>query len=133
MQVVYARNRMLIVTGDQISLLETSFQSRAFGFERDDQHSGLDIQLEMAHHPSMKRNDLARDSDVATAHAAFFDQLAGDELRGIDRDGETKSLCRKYDSRVDADYLAARIGERATGISRIQGGIGLNDVVDRTA
>src|SRR5262245_65006677 len=81
----------------------------------------------------MKRHDLSPQADVAAAHASFFDQLPGDEFRGVDGGGETDSLRLENDSGVDADHLAARVDEWPAGIARIQRRVGLNDVFNKTA
>src|SRR5215510_6565741 len=87
----------------------------------------------MTHEPAVKRDYLSRYADVAAAHASFFDQLARDEFRSVDGGGEADSLRGQNDRRVDADHLAARVYERPAGVPRVQGRVGLNDVVDQAA
>jgi len=76
------------------------------------------------------RDVLSTDTKIGAANAPVHDQVAGDEFCGIDRDGKAESLCRKNDSGVDADHLAAGVDQRSAGISRIERGIGLDDIVD---
>src|SRR5271156_2991397 len=57
--------------------------------------------------------------------------MARDQLGAVDRDGEADSLRGQYDRGVDADYLAARVDQRSAGVTGIERGVGLNDVVDQ--
>ena len=79
----------------------------------------------------MNGNRLRRDSNVTAPDAPIAQQAAGHEFCGIDSDRETDSLRRQNRRRVDADHLASRIDERAAGISRVQGGVGLNHILDQ--
>src|SRR6185295_19931235 len=80
----------------------------------------------------MQRHILAADADLAAAHAAVFDQTAGDELRGIDGEGETDALRRQNDGGVDTDDFAARSHQRPARIAGIERRVCLYDVVDQT-
>ena len=51
-------------------------------------------------------------------------------LRG---DGEAEALGREDDGGVDADDFAAGVDERAAGVAGVEGGVGLDDVVDEPA
>ena len=67
------------------------------------------------------------------AHDLFvLDQLGHDLTREVDRDREADALIAAglaVDLAVDADQLAARVDERAAGVARIDGGVGLDEVV----
>src|SRR3954463_3115073 len=69
------------------------------------------------------------------ARLAGCDQLRGDHLRLVDRDGETDTdvaICAVGgDRRVDTDDLAGGIDERTAGVARVDGGIGLDRVENR--
>ena len=52
-------------------------------------------------------------------------------LGGIDRDREAESLTGQNGG-VDADYVAVRVDERAAGVSGIERGVGLDDVVHQS-
>src|SRR5208283_13801 len=81
----------------------------------------------------MDGNSLRRDSDEAAPDSPVAQQAAGYEFCGVDSDCETDSLCRQNRRRVDSDDVATRVDERTAGISRIQGGIGLNDILNQPA
>ncbi len=56
-----------------------------------------------------------------------------DPLCRVDRRRETDGLRAGDDRRIDADHLARRVDERASGVAGIQRGIGLDHVVDHAA
>ncbi len=78
-------------------------------------------------------NVLPTHTDEAAPDAAFFDEPAGDVLCGVNADGKADALGREDDGRIDPDHLAARVDKRAAGISRVQRGIGLQDIVNEPA
>src|SRR5436853_2742171 len=63
---------------------------------------------------------------------AVRDQLCGDVLDRVDRDGET-AVPRGPDLRRYADHLTARIQKRPAGVAVVECGVGLDHVVDRYA
>src|SRR5438270_12277804 len=79
----------------------------------------------------MYGNGLSRNSDIAAANAAIAQQAAGDELRGVDSDGEADSLSRQNGGGIDADYTPRRVHQRPTRVAGVQGSIGLNHVIDQ--
>src|SRR5205807_113484 len=66
-------------------------------------------------------------------HAAVLQELRQDVFGHVDRDGEAEPLGRPDDGRVDADHLTAAVHQRTAGIARVEGGIGLDDVIDEMA
>ena len=60
-------------------------------------------------------------------------QLRQNVLGDVDRNGEADALGRHDDRRVDADHLAAAVDQRAAAVAGVEGGVGLNDVVDQVA
>src|ERR1700690_37102 len=78
------------------------------------------------------------DAEERMLHDPLRDQLRRDALDGVDRDGEADAdvavaAARGLDLRVDADHLAAAVEERAAGVAVVEGGVRLDDVVDRRA
>ena len=63
----------------------------------------------------------------------MLEQLRQNVLGGTDGNGETDSLGRGDDGGVDADHPAASVDEGAAAVAWIQGGVGLNDVVDQVS
>ena len=68
-----------------------------------------------------------------------LDDLRRDRLDGVDRHREpdadvaARAGVAGRDLRVDADHVAARVEQRAAGVALVQGGVGLDHVVDRVA
>src|ERR1700686_288270 len=79
----------------------------------------------------MNGNRLCRDADVTATDTPIAEQAAGNEFCSIDPNRETDSLCRQNRRRINSDNLATRVDERAAGVSRVQGGVGLNDILDQ--
>src|SRR4029078_2845557 len=77
--------------------------------------------------------------DVDTGNRAALDFTVFQEIvhhvaREVARDGEPDSLVAAAlaeDGGVDPDQLAARVDERAAGVARIDGRVGLNEVLVR--
>src|SRR5215472_17816727 len=72
-------------------------------------------------------------ANVTAPDDAIADQLAGNELGGVDGDGEAESLCRQDGRRINANDLAGGIDQRSARISRIQCGVSLDYVVNQAA
>src|SRR5439155_12615857 len=49
----------------------------------------------------------------------------------VDGNGETNALGRLDDSRIDADDLAGGVHEGSAAVARVQGGVGLDDIVNQ--
>src|SRR2546430_5284942 len=63
-------------------------------------------------------------------------ELVGDLLRGVARDRESdadvaRALASGRDRRVDADHPTRGVDQRATGVARVDRGVGLDRVLDR--
>ena len=76
---------------------------------------------------------LAGDADVAAADFAMRHQLRCHGFRGVDRHGEAEILGVGNDGGVDAHDGAAGIDQGAAGVAGVEGGIGLDDIVDEPA
>ena len=79
---------------------------------------------------------VATDTEERLMNAAIGDEIVRDAFRGVDGNGEADTRGRAsgcVDGRVDADDFAARIDEWAAGISAIDGGVGLNGLIDESS
>src|SRR5712672_1290173 len=59
----------------------------------------------------------------------------GNAFGAVDRNGEADAgggAARRVDRGVDADHFAARIDQRAAGVAAIDGGVGLNGLIDES-
>ena len=72
-------------------------------------------------------------AQVAAHHAAVLHELGNDALGHVDRNGEADPLRGVDDRGVDADHPAPAVKQRAAAIARVQGGVGLDHVVDEMA
>ena len=135
MQIIHARDWLFIACDgerhDHVAFAQTRGARRASVFNSYHAHAGFPRKRIEAHYPAMNRNCLRRDSDVTAPDSSIAQQAAGNEFCCIDSDRETDSLGRQDRRRVDSYYLASGVDERAAGISWVQGGIGLNDVLDQ--
>ena len=71
---------------------------------------------------------------VRTDDFAVYDQFRHDSIDRVDRNGESDPGVRSrraVDGGVHANQSAGAIQQRAAGIAGIDGGVDLNDVVDR--
>jgi hypothetical protein len=59
--------------------------------------------------------------------------LPCDKFGCINPNGKTDPLRSKNHSRIDPDDISLRCDKMSSGVSWIQGGVGLNDVVYQTA
>ena len=72
------------------------------------------------------------DADEAARDGAGLDQAVHDAAREIDRDGEADAdvaVRSGEDGGVDADEPAAGVDERAAGVARVDGGVGLDEIL----
>ena len=70
--------------------------------------------------------------DISPRHLAGFDELSGGEHEHVNGYGESASLAHAGiagDGRVDADDFAAQIDQRSAAVARIDGGVGLQEIL----
>src|ERR1051326_859202 len=129
MQSIDGGNRIAIEFHEQISLTQPRSGRGTIRLDCDYEHSTPGLQSMIPHETAMKRGILTADTKVTPPDFSVFDQPRSDMLRSIDADGKTDPLRWQNHCRVHADDLSARIHERAAGIARVQGRIGLDDIV----
>src|SRR5262245_55455413 len=72
-------------------------------------------------------------ADIATADTSIADQPSSNQSGGVAADGEANALRRSNHRCVYTHNFARRIDKRSAGVSRIQRGIGPNNVVNQSA
>src|SRR5262249_52401031 len=106
----------------------------------DDQVAGAEADLR---HGTEKNNDEDRHNprgvgpadphgDLDPADPAEPDQVVGDPPRPARENGEADPLiaaAQRLDRGVDADDPALEVDERAAGVARVDGGVGLDQVL----
>ena len=73
------------------------------------------------------------DAEQAALHGAELLQLVGDAADHVDRDGEADADIAAgagQDGRGEADQFAAQVDQRAAGVARIDGGVGLDEILE---
>src|SRR5258705_9429924 len=129
-EVVDTRDGLAGEPENDVSLLEPGAFGRAARFDRRHQHARRHGQMIRPRDRAGYRDVLTRDPDVAAPDAPVANQARCDKARGVDPDGEAEPLRREDHRGVNPDDLAPRRHERAARVAGVQGGIGLNDVVD---
>src|SRR5215471_17504184 len=133
MEHIYTFHRLALERHYHVTLLETGFGGRTVRFGSQHESAGRDLQIIMVRDSPVQRSRLRLHADVAASHDAFTNQLAGDELRGVDGDSEAQTLCRQNGCRINAYDLACRVHQRSAGVAGIQGRVGLDDIFDQTS
>src|SRR5208282_5162602 len=133
LQVVDAGDWRVAESNHQVAFFEAAESGRTAGLDRRDADRGFRRQVVEAHETARQLDIVAGDSDIGAAYLAVLDQMTGDELGAVDGDREADSLRRQDNRRVDADYLAARVDQRPSGVAGIQRGVGLDNVIDQSA
>src|SRR6185437_16580359 len=96
-----------------------------------DESAGRLAQPEGARHFRGDRVDAQ--AELAALHDAVLDELPHHPPGGINRDGEADSdvvTAAGEDGRVDADQIAPEVHECAARVARIDGGVGLDVVLE---
>ena len=132
-KIVYSGYRFPVHCNDEIAFAHSGAMSWAFFFTGDDDDSGFFGEIVEADDAAVDRDGLGGDADEAAANASVAEEAAGNEFGRVDADSETDTLRGKNGGGVDADDAAGGIDERATGVARVEGGVGLNDIVNKTA
>ena len=78
------------------------------------------------------RERLDRDAEPAARHAALVAKLGVDLAGHVRGDREADAGAPGDDRGVDPDHLALHVHERTAGVAGIDGGVGLQKVVERT-
>src|SRR4030042_6932711 len=86
-----------------------------------------------SNNPAMELNILPSQAYVAPPDFSLFDELGGNKLGGINPNGETDPLGCKDHRCIHSYDISLRRDQRTARISRVQGSVGLDDVVDQSA
>src|SRR3984893_11234297 len=77
----------------------------------------------------MDRDVLTCQTEVTPSNFAIPNQPSRDELRRVCGDRKAKSLRGQNHRRIYADHRARGIYKRASGVTRVEGRIGLDDII----
>src|SRR4030095_8576813 len=107
--------------------------SRTVRLERNDEHGRFLAKTMETGHPAKKRHILAGDAEIAAAAPTVAEQRRQYGHDRADGHGEAESLATGNNGGVHADNAAIARDQRPSGVSGIQCGIGLNDLIDQSA
>src|SRR6266852_5298223 len=130
-QIVHTSHRFLVERNNDVALPQTRGPGGTASLHPQDHHATLSWKTIETHHPAMNWYRLRRNANPTAPDPTVTQQPASHELRGIDPDRKTNSLCRKNRRRIHTDHRARGIHERPTGIPGIQSRIRLNHVLDQ--
>src|SRR5438270_166848 len=114
----------------QVLVAESRMRSRAARDDLDD----LDAEAPVDGVSGSRRERAAAagDAEIGASEPALAHELGDDAARGVvEGYGEAEPDPRH--SGVDADEAATAVEEGAAGVPRVQGGVGLDDVLDDAA
>jgi hypothetical protein len=86
-----------------------------------------------SYNATKKRDILTPEPNIAPFYLPFFNQPSRNKLGCVDPNGKANPLCSKNHSCIDADDISSGCDQRSSGVSWIQGGVSLKDVVYETA
>ena len=132
-ELVDAAEFLVVEPDEDVVDLDAGFGGGGIFFDGVDHDAGALAELVEAGDAFVDGDVLAGDADVAATDAALLDEPAGDEFGGFAADGEADALGGGDDGGVDADDLGAGVEEGAAGVAGVEGGVGLEDVVDEAA
>src|SRR2546422_936897 len=110
--------------------LETRLGGRAVRDHLVDEHALRVLGAERAGQLGAERLD--RDAEPAARHAALVAKLGVDLAGHVRGDREADAGAPGDDRGVDPDHLTLHVHERTAGVAGIDGGVGLQEVVERT-
>src|SRR5207253_5137561 len=91
------------------------------------------VEMVVPRDPAVDGPGLTSDPQVGADDAAIPDQQGHDALCRVARHGETDPLRHRDDGGIDADHLAAGVHQPPAGVARVEGRVGLDDVLDGPA
>ena len=116
--------------GNDVARLEAGGFRRTFRHDFHDQYAFPIVDVEGFR--QFGRQVLDDDAQVAAAYLAVVDELSHDSTDHVGGNGETDSDIapgRGEYRRIDAHQPTVQVDERTAGIARVDGGIGLNEIL----
>ena len=128
-QAIGARDLVIAQLGDDVALLNAGLGSRTVLDDTCHIRAAIGAQLVSA---GVERIDARKRSAHVRMHRCLAaDNLVGNVLGVVNRNGKAHARAGArvaLDERVDAHELAIVVDERAAGVARVDGGIGLDHV-----
>src|SRR5947207_743006 len=111
-----------------VAALDAGLGRGAVRYDLVDEHALRLLGTELAREVGRERLD--RDAEPAADHAALVAELRVDLARHVGRDRKADARAARDDRGVDADHLGLQVHERPAGISWVDRGVGLEEVVE---
>src|SRR5579859_74027 len=129
-QIVYAGHCLPADFFDDISFLQTRLGARTIRAYVADQGSFSFRGFESL--GQVGRDLLDDDTEISARHFSVLENLVHHPASHVDGNGESDALIApttpSQNRGVDSDQLTSRIDQRATGVARVDRGVGLNEV-----
>ena len=126
-----AEDRLAVEVRDEIVTLQADERGRSTWSHVADAQRGRRIDAQRRRRRA--RHFLGFDAQPAASHAAVREDLVHHAAHHVHRNREADAVGAKVLRQhrgVDADQLALRVDERAAGIAEIDGGIGLDEILE---
>jgi len=128
-QAIGARDLVVAQLGDDVALLNAGLGGRTILNDARHIRAAIGAQLVGA---GVERVDARKRGAHVRMHRSFaVDNLVGNVLGVVNRNGKAHARAGArvaLDKRVDTHKLAIVVNERAAGVARVDGGIGLDHV-----
>ena len=123
--------------GDDITLLQVGLAGRTVGSHIGDIHAPLRRQAVGA--GNIRGDGLETDPKIGMRDRTGLNKLFGNCPGSIDRDGKAQpfrhgpAAAAAHDQGVDGDHFTRQVDQRTARVTLVDGGIGLDQVVDGVA
>lgn len=132
-QIINVGRRLAREGEDDISFQQSGTMRRAVFFHGNHENSALGRQPMEPGDPARQWDILAGNANVSALDPPVFDKAAGYEFRRVGGNRKADSLGGKNYSGIHADNLSPPVDKRPTGIARVEGSIGLDNIVDQSS
>src|SRR5262249_46709138 len=125
---------LAIEAGNHIASLQTTFGARRIRLDLGHDCALCAVQMEELR--VLRRNVADADSHISMADFSVTNQCIYGRTHDLGRNGEThagKRSRRRNQESIDSHYFAFRVNQRSTGVTRIDGGVCLNELAGLAA
>lgn len=130
MQIVDTGDGCMVKSQEQVATFKAALPCGSPGSRAYYAHGGPGGQLDVAAQALGDGDCLRHDAQVPASHAPVLQELQRDPLHRVDCGCKADALGGGDDGRIHADDSTGAVAERTAGITGIQRGIGLDDIVD---
>ncbi len=132
MKVVHRPHRLAGEVQDHITGLEARAGRGPLALHFTD-HDRRALATQPGDQPGVEHRGLPAEAQARPPYLAVAHDAGGDIHDGVGADREAEALGAADHGGVDADHPPPPVGERASGIARVQRGVGLHHALDQPA